>query len=389
VGFAWSLDSNHKTVIRSGFGAALAPPNLRQFSGLVYVSPEIPFRFRFSGGDITSLGLKYPMSNDQMVQVLKTRDVPKGYAVFDPDNRNPYSLQWSFDIQRQLPGTMVFETGYVGNKGLKIIASHLNNFPDRITGVRPFPQALESSWRNCSDFSYYHGWQSSLRRRSSRGLNFSINYTWGKVMALAAGDFWPGNDIRVQDEDNWRADKGPARFDIAHRVVAHYIYELPFARWLGVSGRTAQWLDGWQVSGTFGASTGEALNIEQRSNRDFSRPDYIGGSQYAPGDDRFQWLNLNAFAQVPVSRASGQPTRPGTIGKNSARSPGSWGVNLGVGKNIRFAERYRLQIRADMFGAFNSVNLGSPVADITRPTFGRILSVRGNRTMQLQARLTF
>src|SRR5207244_3207821 len=138
--------------------------------------------------------------------------------VFDPNYHNPYSAQWTFDIQRKLAPTLVLQTGYVGNKGLKIVSNHNINLPDRVTGIRPYPDALQSGWNNNSDFSYYHAWESSLRKRFSHGLNFNLHYTWGRVMSINEGDFYSGSNARVQDETNWRANKGPASFDIAHRV---------------------------------------------------------------------------------------------------------------------------------------------------------------------------
>ncbi|MGB9605858.1 MAG: hypothetical protein ACPL88_08280, partial [Bryobacteraceae bacterium] len=161
---------------------------------------------------------------------MKTTDVPRSYGVYEPKNRNAYALHWTFDIQRQLTGTLALQTGYVGNKGLKILMPHLNNFPDRITGLRPFPEALESQYNSDSDFSYYHAWQTTVRRRFSGGLAFDLNYTCGTAMAIGTGDFWPGNNERIQDEENWRADKGPARFDVTHRITADFVYEAPFER---------------------------------------------------------------------------------------------------------------------------------------------------------------
>ncbi len=388
VGIVWGLDRTSRTVIRTGFAATVAQPDLRNFASQMYLSPEIPFRFRFSGADLTRLNLKYPTSNEALLEVMKTTDVPRGYGVYEPKNRNPYALQWTFDIQRQITGTLALQTGYVGNKGLKVLMPHLNNFPDRINGVRPFPAALEGQYNTDSDFSYYHAWQSTLRKRFSAGLGFNLNYTWGKTMAIGTGDFWPGNNERIQDEDNWRADKGPAAFDVTHRMTADFVWETPLGRLAG-DGRSLRWLlDGWQISGTLGAATGEVINVIQRSNREGSRPDYVGGKPYAAGD-RFQWLNPAAFAQVPTSRASGQTIRPGTVGKNAVRGPGSWGVSLGLAKSFEFRERYRLQIRGEALNAFNHVNLGNPEADITRATFGRILGVSSPRSLQLRARLSF
>lgn len=385
VGLVWGLDRAGKTVIRTGFGVTLAQPDLRNFSSMMYITPEIPFRFRFSGSDLRNLGLKYPVNNRDLLEIMRTTDVPRGYNVYEPQNRNPYAMHWTFDVQRQLTSTLALQTAYVGNKGLRILMPTYNNFPDRITGARPFPEALEGEYDVGADFSWYHAWQSSLRKRFSSGLALNVNYTWARAMAIGTGDFWPGNNTRVQDMDNWRADKGPANFDVTHRLTADWVYEPPLDQWIGAGRR---FLGGWQVSGTLAAETGGVFDVIQRSNRDSSRPDYIGGKPYAVGD-RFQHLNPGAFALVPTSRASGQTIRPGNVGKNAFRAPGSWGISLGLGKSITVKERYRLQIRGEALNAFNHVNLGSPERDLTRATFGRILGVGDPRSIQLRARLWF
>jgi hypothetical protein len=276
----------------------------------------------------------------------------------------------------------------VGNKGLKITASHNFNLPDRVTGAFPFPQSLQIGWRNQSDFSYYHGWQSSLRKRFSAGFQFNAHYTWSKSMAVHVGDFWPGNDGRVQDETNWNADLGPTNFDVTHRVVGDWVWQMPWDKWTRAQGFVGNLIGGWQLTGTLTAQTGGVLNIEQRSNLDFSRPDYIGGNPYASGD-RFQWINPGVFRLVEIGRASGLPIRPGNVGKNAMRGPATWGINAGLGKTFFFGERFRFQIRGEAFNVLNHPILGNPVTDFTRPTFGRILSMSGNRTMQLQGRFQF
>jgi len=284
---------------------------------------------------------------------------------------------------------MVFQTGYVGNKGLKVLMTHGLNLPDRITGVRPFPQALEFTYRDASDFSYYHGWQSSLRKRLSFGLVFDVNYTWSKTMALSQGDFWPGNNFRVQDENNFRADKGMSNLDRTHDFAADVVYELPFNRLMGATGALRQLIGGWQLSGILRSRSGTPLNIVQSSNLDSSRPDYIGGDPYLHTSEPTQYLNRAAFRLVPTSQASGQTIRPGNVGKNSLRALGAWTVDLSLAKQFAISENIKLQFRADAFNAFNNVNLGSPINDLTQSTFGRILGAGEARSMQIGARLIF
>ena len=388
MGITWTPDRAGKTVIRSGFGVFVAQPLLNNFT-LVYTDPKAPSRFNLSASDVASLGLKYPLTNKDFLAIISSRNVPAGYSLVDPNYRNPYSLQWSLDIQRQLTPTLAFQTGYVGNKGLKIVAAHNINLPDRDTGLRPYPDALTSGWANNSDFSYYHAWESSLRKRSSRGLTFNAHYTWGRAISINEGDFYSGSNQRAQDETNWRANKGPATYDIAHRFVADAVYQLPFAAWSQGSRVFRQIAGGWQLAGTFSAQSGDRLDIVQRSNYDSSRPDYVGGNIYSTTGDRFQWFNPAAFAQVPLSRGSGGPSRPGNLGKYVAVGPHSWGTNLSLARTFTIAERYRFQVRADAFSAFNHVSLGNPQMDVTSATFGRILAVGGSRGMQMNARFTF
>ena len=388
IGFTWNPAGNNKTVVRSGFGVFVAQPLLNNLL-LVYSNPNAPSRFNLGPTEINSLGLKYPVTNEEFLKLFNTRSVPAGYSVVDPNYRNPYSLQWSFDIQRQLSSSLALQTGYVGNKGLRIVAAHNINLPDRNTGNRPYPDALQSSWTNNSDFSYYHAWESSLRKRLSHGLNLNLHYTWARAMSVNEGDFYSGNNARVQDETNWRANKGPATNDIAHRFVGDFIYMLPFGGWVNSNRVLKHVVEGWQAAGTFSVQSGDRIDIVEKSNYDQSRPDYVGGNIYSTSGDRFQWLDPAAFAAVPVSRTSGVTIRPGNVGKYIAVGPVNWGTNLSLARTFVIKERCQLKIRADAFSALNHPTLGGPQAEVTSATFGRILSVGGARSMQMNARLTF
>jgi hypothetical protein len=393
VGFAWGIGQAGKTVIRSGFGMNVAPPNPRGFATMVYVSPMVPFRVTFTRNDANALGVKYPMSNDDLIPIVNSQTFPRSYKVFQENNRNPYAMHWKLDIQRQLTQDMVFETGYVGNKAVKINMTRLGNMPDRLTGIRPVPAAGSFGYTDNSDFSYYHAWQSSVRKNLSHSVAFGANYTWSKAMAICQGDFWPGNDTRAQDDRNLRADLGPTSNDRTHRFSTNWFWEAPFADWLEAKGALRQLIGGWRLGGIFNATTGSPLNIEQPSSIDFSRPDYLGGDAYltAPDPAKYQvwYINPAAFARVPVIGASGMTERPGNVGKNSLRGPGSWDFDLSASKQVTVTEAVQLQVRAEMLNALNHHNLGNPATDITRDTFGKILGVSGPRVIQMSLRLTF
>jgi hypothetical protein len=387
AGLTWNPDGKQQWVVRSGFGVFLAQPLLSNFEQ-VYSAPNLPTRLNFAATDIAALGLKYPMTNDDVLKLFGKTTVPVGYPVVDPDYRNPYSLQWTMDVQHQLTSSLMLDAAYVGNKGLKIYSAHNIDLPDRTTGNRPFPNDLQSGWGNNSDFSYYHALEISLRKRFSRGLMFDFHYTWGRAMSIGTGDFYNGNNARVQDETNWRANKGPANFDAPNRIAGDWVYELPFYRWTGANRAVQHFVKGWQFSGTYSIYSVTRLDITEKSAYDSSRPDYVGGDIYSSGD-KLQWLNPAAFAQVPIVKASGATARPGNVGKFAAYGPGSWTFNMNLGKTFTFRDRYKLMVRADAFNSLNHVNLGGPNAEITSATFGRITSAAGARSMQMNARVTF
>src|SRR5262245_5154053 len=181
AGFAWSFGPQSTNVLRGGFGVSVAPQNLRNFSGMEYVSAQTPARFNFTSSDITNLKLKYPMLNPQGLEAFKGKVVPLGLKVWDQVNPNSYAMQWSLTVQRQLGSTTLFETGYTGNKGLKIAMAHNRNLPDRDTNIRANPEALQFTYYDASDISWYHGWQSSLKKRFSRDFSSEVNYTWSKA----------------------------------------------------------------------------------------------------------------------------------------------------------------------------------------------------------------
>jgi len=387
-GFAWSPGQGGKNVVRGGFGMTVAPFNLRNFYTLAAYDPKVIFRYRFSAADSARLNLKYPVTNAQMLPVVKNENVPRAFEIFAEDNPNPYTMQWTLDLQRQLSPTLVLQTGYVGNKGLKISQSHTFNLANRVTGIRPVPSILESNLRDASDFSTYHAWQTALRKRLSHDLAFNVNYTWSRNMALSQGDYWGGNDPEVQDETNYRADYGPITQNRTHSMTLDAIYDTPFDRWLKAGSIMRHVVGGWQLAGILGVANGAWLNVVQPSTFLNSRPDHNGGDPYTDGSNRFLYLNRSAFTLIPTG-PSGAPIRPGNLSKNAFRGPGFWNLDLSVSKDFKFHERYGLKFRVDMFNATNSVRLGNPILQANNNLFGQITAVAPARTMQMGLRFTF
>jgi hypothetical protein len=130
---------------------------------------------------------------------------------------SPYSAQWNFDLQYELPSEMLLDVAYAGNSGVKLLAqAQLNQLPDqylalgddlnrsvanpffgvvpatsgigqRTTTVgqllRPYPHltGLQQTYGSLSHSSY-HSLQAKFRKRYRNGLQMQASYTWAKML---------------------------------------------------------------------------------------------------------------------------------------------------------------------------------------------------------------
>ena len=401
LGFAYTMDSGAKTVLRGGFGSFNTRVGVTNAIELVRDSLDLPFRRVFSRAEGIQFDLKYPETNDSTRALRSAPGAPWTGTTVNPNFPTPYSLQWTMSLQRELTGSMAVETAYIGTRGVKLTLNRNMNEPDRVTGLRPVPEGF-SRFRHfdTSDSSYYHAWQTSLRKRFSQDFSFDAHYTWSRAMTHSIGDL--STLQGPQDNNNLSIEKGPAPFDIPHRFTADFVYELPFARLSSSDSRaTKLLLGGWQIAGIYAAESGPPFFIAQGGALLNQRIDYVGGNVYIEGGDRLDYLSRAAFARAPVNNTpNGQiQARPGTLGRDALRNAGFHNIDLAMSKSLAFTERIRLQIRVDMFNAFNHTSFGGATdtngipaglnTNLDSSTFGRFTATRGARQLQFNARLTF
>ena len=389
IGLALRLDNSGKTVLRSGYGIFFSRQNL--FTGAVEIvkdAVDLPFTLSFSRAELQRFNLNYGDPNSKAVAQFQGTGIIADNAI-DPNWRNPYSQQWTLGVQRQLSANFLLDVAYVGSHALRLPYDPETNRVDRVTGLRPVAGFGAFNYYQTTDSSAYSSLQASLQKRLSRDLAFDVAYTWASNTAYFRGDMHCcGGGEQAQELNDLRSNHGPTTFFVRHVFRANWVYELPFARWRASGGRGSQLLlGGWQVSGIYTAQTGMSLPIVQSSAEAGSRPDYIGGDPILFSG--LQYLNPAAFAKVPVNAVSKATTRPGTLGHRAVFGPGWWNPDLALSKRLRFSERWNLQLRADMFNAFNHTNFDSVVTGITSAAFGQFTSTKGARVMQLNARFQF
>jgi hypothetical protein len=392
LGFSWAVGADRKTVVRGGAGIFFNPHPI--FGGPIEVSaptaPTVPNRLTLSRAQALALGLNYPVNTSALLARLVSTGTPIAGTAISANFPNPYSIQWTLGIQRQIWANMVFDVAYVGNHGLHLIANRTENLPDRITGIAPNPAFGQFRYYDSSDASKYHSLQVSLQKRYSFGLSFNVAYTYANNMSFGDADLLLNNN--PQDNNNLRADYGPTPYDIRHNFTTSFLYELPFARLTGQTDHFSRLLlAGWQLSGVLSANTGLPVNVTNgRSSYPNSRPDTATGvsSIFDNYHDTLQYFNPSAFVAVPLASASGASIRPGNLSRNAFRAPGAINLDASLAKNFAVTERVRLQLRGEFFNALNHTNLGGLVTDISKTNFGRLTSATA-RTGQIGARLTF
>ncbi|MPZ19719.1 MAG: PEGA domain-containing protein [Luteitalea sp.] len=383
VGVAWSIDAH--SVLRGGVGLFVSPHPL--FGGPVDVvlnAADEQFRVNTSRQDSLELGIRFPLANTDVEDLLQGPAQLWGTRSISPNFPNPYSTQWSAIFERQLGAQYSLEVGYTGSRGDNLNTVWEINRPDRLTGIRPYAGFAQFDWYDASNSSEYNGLQLSLRRRFANRLGFGASYTLSKSMSYGGGDLLL--ETQPQETFDLDAEWGPSDWDVRHRLVANFIYEVAP---MGPSRLVRGLVGGWQVSGIFTARSGRPVDIiDDESAYGSSRPDYGGGDMVlSDWRDTLRYLNPAAFERVPLSGASGAQIRPGTLGWNAARGLAAYNLDLGLARNFHIG-RYRLQVRADMFNALNTRNYGGLESEIDADDFGTLNSV-STRTMQVGARFSF
>lgn len=326
----------------------------------------------------------------------------------NPNLVTPYTQQWHLSTQYQLPGQTVLEVGYGGSKGTKQYlffnanqAAASNDPSAPFAPRRPFPQIdsaiseIQSTGR-----SRYNSLQVRAEKRFSHGLTFLAAWTWAHSLDLASSadlGAQNGGDFRNHLQPQW--EDANSDFDVRHRFVFSYLYELPVGRGKhfvsNAGGVLNQIVGGWQIGGITTLSTGNFFTILD-GNGNFantdgqSRPDLIGNPHATPCVAG-TFFNTCAFADPALGSY-------GNVGRNTIQGPGYQIWDFSLFKNFRLREKMNLEFRSEFFNVFNHANLqfakSGPQNSINTTTFGTpefgfLTAARDPRQIQLALKLSF
>jgi hypothetical protein len=414
VGFAWDVTGNGKTVVRSGFAMAYFP---MQGSASNIIGQAVPWTISqntvatdlypttMNGPQIQNpFPTPVPVMPMTTAELIATNPRVLGYQF---ENQTPYYESWSFNVERQIGQSMVAEVAYAGSHGVHLLYCY--NPQEVLPGPATVPTSqritipeiasvrniLQCEYRNSSS---YNGLQGKLTKRLSNGLQFLFSYTYSKSLdyggSAASGGGSTGGPQTITDIN---AGRGPSGFDMRHRFVGSWVYELPFGpgkKYWNQKNWATYAFGGWEIDGIVTLSTGRPFNVSLANgvtNGAPSWPDRIA-SGMLDNPTRAKWFDPTAFAAPDTPRY-------GNVGRGILYAPGTNQFDLSAVKNFAITERFRLQFRADAFNAFNHPQFGFPASSIkvnpvthqgTADTFTGITStIADNRDLQLALKLTF
>jgi len=389
-GFAYTLNDAGEFVLRGGYGITFQAVDTQNVEQGVVRSPYQPTVFSYTRAEAAAYGMKYPLTREYVNSTTKnlSGDTPRIGIRYNPNIRPSYAMNYTLGIQRALTPTLVLETGYVGTRGIKFYMSRRYNLADRLTGIKPNPNDVNSEYRDDSQQTVYHSLQASLKKRLTYGLLMNVHYAYGKGLSYTGANVGWGDTIGgVEDFDNVKIERTLNSGDVTHSMIIDGLYQIPTL--FRNSPIAQQVLGGWELSGIWRGSTGAPITITQTGGR----PDLIdienAVNRKCCSFGNLQYLNPSAFQLQPVVVASGRTPRRGHISGTPVRGPGYTTLNLSVAKKVSLTETKRLEFKADVQNALNQTQYSNIVTNRSVFNFGQAIGTRPARVVQVQLRLAF
>ncbi|MGH9752433.1 MAG: carboxypeptidase regulatory-like domain-containing protein [Blastocatellia bacterium] len=389
IGIAYRPFSDTKTVIRAGFGTFY---NLQIVgNGITPLSRNSPFRDRQTSGPFAATVRPLPNVADAFSGNPSV--VPPG---IDENFKTAYINQWSLGVQRELAENLVLDVSYLGSTGHKLpLGVNINQAvpgPGSVASRRPFQGFgnITGGFIISAGNSNYHGLTARVERRFNNGLSFLSSYAWSKSIDDGSGISTASDSSgAAQNVRNLRAERALSDFDVTHRWVLSYVYDLPFGKGkrIAPSNKVADLLvSGWQMTGILTMQTGRPFTVltgtdQSATGQNADRPNIIGDIRVSnPGPDR--WFNpctrlANGSlrncqpGEAPVWAQNAAGTF-GNAGRNILRGDGLHNFDLGVSRFFRVTERQQFQFRAEVFNLTNHPNFFLPVQSLASAAFGTI-----------------
>ena len=393
LGFSYAPDD--KTAIRGGFGMFYFRPQ----GNLIFGQLNLPPFLNNTQFGIGNLGTLTSLS-------ASNTGLQAGISAIDPTAKNPYTYQYSFGFQRQLPKDVLLEMNYVGN-----VAHHQQrqpniNFPD--IGSVYANQNSAAKFSSIATFNPYKGYNAISQYRFDSNYNYNslqifaskrrgiITTTLSYTFSKALGD----SSVNNVTLENWRDlnyNYGYLSNDRRHAFVASFVIQAPELR--GHNFAIREVAGGWQVSGVARLQSGAYYNIQATSlvNLGSVRADIVPGAAiYSNHAGQCGYIyngsapagcvnSARPFVAPPTSQV-----RFGNSPYGAIHGPGLAQTDMTLSKFFPvYKESVRLKFQADVFNILNRTNFNGLNLNASNSNFGTISSAFPPRQMQLGLKLLF
>jgi hypothetical protein len=366
AGFAWSPFASRRTVVRGSYGLFYDRIPLRPLANALLSANNTTIV-----GDLQQLSVSLSPTQagaPAFPGILAGLTIPAGvlfnFSTMNPNLRNAYSEQGSFEIEQQLGRNATLSVGYQHVRGLHLIVSVNQNVPSCAAvgtnnGCRPNPSyGNDSQYSSLAD-SHYDGAHISFLQKPVKWGNYRVSYTYSKALDDVSEFFFsaPINNFNIW-QDYSRSDD-----DQRSRVA---------------------------FEGTIHSSPEKAGTAWGRFSHGF-----------------LLTTSLTAYSPLPFNLTTGANTIQGTaarptingvfINRNAGEGHSTLNMSLRLSRTFTVGDGMRLQVLAEAFNTLNHVNVVTlngvfgtgayPTNPL--PSFGQITAVNDPRAVQLGLRLSF
>jgi len=415
IGIAYSPGRSGRTSIRAGFG--MFYDVLYDNQGLLTLPPEANHTIDVGGfaksGFLANGGI-LPSSSAGTLSAADAIAESSGYV---PNGTRPETISWNIGVQHVFRGDYTFESRYVGTHSVHLsVQDRLNEQPTvnasnalplyltapsqaTLDGLTSTLSSLETAYGNGGFFkpaflnagftgafitaympwgnSVYHGWQNSLTRRMSNGLQFNVAYTWSHAIDDSTADVFSTylTPRRPEDSTNLALDRSSSGLDHRQRFTFQTLYDLPFFKHSNWMMRNI--VGNWEFAPVYIYQTGTLMDVQSgvdanlngdsAGDRAFVNP--AGQANVGSGVTPL----LNSSGQTVAYLANNPNARyieaaKGTLpngGRNTGQLNPIDDVDMTIAKSFNITESKKVQFSARFVNLFNHPQyIGGFISDV-------------------------